>query len=157
MRRMAAVALVALAAAACGGTAGGGSPAIGGFAGYKWSVVAIGHDGKETPVPARYNVRLEFTPSGQFGASDPVNSHGGTYRATGDGFTTSDVATTLVGYAGKDPVTLLAIAAISSFDSDTTATVQNLAAGRIAIAVSGYTLTCERAGEQANFPSAAHT
>ena len=156
MRRMLALALVTLAAAACGGTAGGSSM-LGGFAGYKWSVVAIGHDGKETPVPARYNVYLQFAPNGQYGANDPVNSHGGTYRVTSAGFATSDVATTLVGYVGKDPVTLLAVAAISSFDDGSSAAVRNLGPGMIVIDVNGYALRCRRAGEQANFPSAAHT
>jgi hypothetical protein len=156
MRRMLALALVALAAAACGSAAAGeSSPAR--FAGYKWSVVAIRHDGRETPVPARYNVYLQFAPNGQYGANDPVNYHLGTYRPTGDGFATGHVATTLAGYAGKDPVTLLAMAAISSLDADTSATVLNLGAATIAIAVNGYTLTCQRAGEQPNFPPAART
>ena len=96
MRRMVAVALMALAAAACGSAAAAGSsPAR--FAGYKWSVVAIRRDGRETPVPARYNVYLQFAPNGQYGANDPVNYHLGTYRATGDGFATGHVATTLAG------------------------------------------------------------
>jgi hypothetical protein len=157
----AAAALVSLAAG-CGTTAGGGPPtpapaATAGFIGYKWSVVAIGHDGRETPIPARYNVYLQFTPSGQFGANDPVNYHSGTYRVTSDGFTTSDVVTTLVGYAGKDPVTLLAMSAISSFDANPSAAVRNPTGSTITIGVNGYTLTCERAGKQANFPAPAHT
>lgn len=48
--------------------------AEGGFAGYKWQVAAIGHAGKETPIPARYNVYLAFMPNGEYGANDPVNS-----------------------------------------------------------------------------------
>ena len=156
MRRMLAVALMALVAAACGSAAAGGSSPPR-FAGYKWSVVAIRHDSRETPVPARYNVYLQFAPNGQYGANDPVNYHLGTYRPTGDGFATGHVATTLAGYAGEDPVTLLAMAAISSLDADTSATVLNLGAATIAIAVNGYTLTCQRAGEQANFPPAART
>lgn len=156
MRRMLAVALMALAVAACGSAAAGGSsPAR--FAGYRWSVVSIRHNGRETPVPARYNVYLQFAPNGQYGANDPVNYHLGTYRPTGDGFATGHVATTLAGYSGEDPVTLLAMAAISSLDADTSATVLNLGAATIAIAVNGYTLTCQRAGEQANFPPAART
>ena len=55
---------------------------------------------------------LQFAPNGQYGADDPVNYHFGTYRPTGDGFATSHVAITLSGYAGNDPVTLLAMAAI---------------------------------------------
>jgi heat shock protein HslJ len=153
MRRMLALALVALAAAACGSTAAGGSsPAQ--FAGYKWSVVAIRHDGKETPVPARYNVYLQFAPNGQYGANDPVNYHFGTYRQAGDGFTTSLVAATAVGYAGNDPVMVLAISAIDGLDdvADASATVTG---NRLDVVAGGYTLTCQRAGEQSNLtPSA---
>jgi heat shock protein HslJ len=43
---------------------------------------------------------MRFSPDGQFAANDGVNFHGGTYRATGDGFTVSDMKTTLIGYAG---------------------------------------------------------
>jgi hypothetical protein len=155
MRRMAAVALVALAAAACGGTAGGSSM-LAGFAGYKWSVVAIGHDGKQTSIPARYDVYLRFAPNGQYGANDPVNYHFGAYRQTGDGFTTSLVAVSAVGYAGNDPVITLAIDAIGRLDdvADASATVTG---NRLDVVAGGYTLTCQRAGEQANFPPAAQT
>ena len=155
MRRMVAVALMALAAAACGSTAGGSSM-LAGFAGYKWSVVAIGHDGKQTSIPAHYNVYLQFAPNGQYGANDPVNSHFGTYRQTGDGFTTSLVAVSAVGYAGNDPVITLTIGAISRLDdvADASATVSG---NRLDVVAGGYTLTCQRAGEQANFPPAVHT
>jgi hypothetical protein len=155
MRRMVAVALMALAAAACGSTAGGSSM-LAGFAGYKWSVVAIGHDGKQTSIPAHYNVYLQFAPNGQYGANDPVNSHFGTYRQTGYGFTTSLVAVSAVGYAGNDPVITLTIGAISRLDdvADASATVTG---NRLDVVAGGYTLTCQRAGEQANFPPAVHT
>ena len=148
MRRMLAMALVTLAAAACGGTSGGSSM-LTGFAGYKWSVVAISHDGTETAVPAHYNVYLQFAPNGQYGANDPVNYHFGTYRQTGDGFKTSRVAVSLVGYAGPDPVIVLAMNAISSLDNlaDVPATVTG---NRLDIVAGGYTLTCQRAGEQGN-------
>jgi hypothetical protein len=152
---MVAVALMALAAAACGSTAGGSSM-LAGFAGYKWSVVAIGHDGKQTSIPAHYNVYLQFAPNGQYGANDPVNSHFGTYRQTGDGFTTSLVAVSAVGYAGNDPVVTLTMGAISRLDdvADASATVTG---NRLDVVAGGYTLTCQRAGEQANFPPAVHT
>ncbi len=153
MRRLAAAALVALAVAACGSTAGGSSM-LAGFAGYKWSVVAIGHDGKQTSIPAHYDVYLQFAPNGQYGANDPVNYHFGTYRQTGDGFTTSQVAVSAVGYAGNDPVITLAINAISRLDNlaDVPATVTG---NQLDIVVGGYTLTCQRAGQQASLtPSA---
>ena len=155
MRRMVAVALMALPAAACGSTAGGSSM-LAGFAGYKWSVVAIGHDGKQTSIPAHYNVYLQFAPNGQYGANDPVNSHFGTYRQTGDGFTTSLVAVSAVGYAGNDPVITLTMGAISRLDDVADASV-TVTGNRLDVVAGGYTLTCQRAGEQANFPPAVHT
>ena len=153
MRRIVAVALMALAAAACGSTAGGSSM-LAGFAGYKWSVVAVGHDSKQTPVPARYNVYLQFAPNGQYGANDQVNYHFGTYRQTGDGFTTSLVAVSAVGYAGNDPVITLAMGAISRLDDVTDASV-TVTGNRLDVVAGGYTFTCQRAGEQADLtPSA---
>ena len=155
MRRMVAVALVALAAVACGSSAGGSSM-LAGFAGYKWSVVAIGHDGKETAIPAHYNVYLQFAPNGQYGANEPVNYHFGTYRPTGDGFTTSLVAVSAVGYAGNDPVILLSVDAIHSLDDVADASVE-VTGDRLDVTAGGYTLTCQRVGEQGNLtPSASN-
>lgn len=170
---IAAAALVSLAAAGCGTASttstsvGGGPPksapaamssptAQAGFAGYKWSVVAIDHDGKKTPVPARYSVYLQFTPNGQFGANEPINYHFGTYRQVGDGFTTGDVGTTLVGYAGNDPIVLLSVNAISAFGKGVHAATQ-VTGDRLTVTVAGYTLSCQRDGAQANFPPAQPT
>ena len=153
MRRIVAVALMALLAAACGSTAGGSSM-LAGFAGYKWSVVAIAHDGKQTSIPAHDNVYLQFAPNGQYGANDPVNYHFGTYHQTGDGFTTSRVAVSAVGYAGNDPVITLAIDAIARLDDVADASV-TVTGNRLDVVAGGYTLTCQRAGEQASLtPSA---
>jgi hypothetical protein len=154
---IAAAALVSVAAAGCATNASGAppksAPAAGaGFAGFIWQVIAIKHSGTETPVPARYDAYLTFTPNGQFLANEPVNSHSGTYRETADGFTTSDLISTAVGYAGNDPVTLLAISAISAFDNGVHATVK-LTGDRLAVTVDGYLLTCQRDGKQANFPT----
>jgi hypothetical protein len=120
MRRLAAAALVTLAVAACGSTAGGSSM-LTGFAGYKWSVVAISHDGRQTSIPAHYNVYLQFAPNGQYGANDPV--------------------------------ILLSVAAIHGLDDVADASVK-VTGNRLDVAAGGYTLTCQRAGEQANFPPA---
>jgi hypothetical protein len=150
------VALMALAVAACSSAAASAPSARAGFAGYKWSVVAIGHDGKQTSIPARDSVYLQFAPNGQYGANDPVNSHFGTYRQTGDGFTTSLVTVSAVGYVGNDPVITLAMGAISRLDdvADASATVTG---NTLDVVAGGYALTCQRAGEQANFPPAAQT
>lgn len=157
-RRIAAslAAFLALAAAACGSTAVGGSSAPAGFAGYKWSVVAIGHAGKETAIPAHYGVDLQFAPNGAYLANDPVNTHFGTYRRTADGFTTSEVGQTTVGYIALDPVIPLAVGAITALDNVGDASVK-VTGNQLDVSAAGYTLTCERAGVQANFPAPAHT
>ena len=147
--------LMSLAVAACGSATSAG-PASPGFTGYRWQVVAISHGGKVTSIPARLQVALRFSPGGQFGASDSVNFHGGTYRTTGDGFTTSALVSTLVGYAGHDPAVLLAVNAIGSLGSGLRATVQ-LTAGRLVVGVGSYTLTCQRRGRQADVASPGDT
>lgn len=130
--------LISLALTACGSVTS--AP---GFTGYDWQVVAISHDGKVTSIPARMQVTLQFSPGGQFGANDSVNFHSGTYRTTTDGFTTSVLASTLIGYAGHDPVVLLAMSAIGSFGNGVHATV-TLTGDRLVVGVSSYTLTCQR-------------
>jgi hypothetical protein len=120
-----------------------------GFAGYDWQVVAISHGGKVTTIPARMQVTLQFSPGGQFGANDSVNFHSGTYQITSDGFTTSALAVSLVGYSGHDPTISLAGAAISSFDAGARATVK-FAGDRLVVDVDSYTLTCQRRGLQAD-------
>jgi hypothetical protein len=152
---IAVAALVSVAAAGCATT--GTSPesvsaAQAGFAGYKWQVVTIDHAGKETPVPARYAVYLQFTPDGQFGANEPVNYHGGVYHKTGDGFTTSGMGSTLAGYAGHDAVVLLSVGAISAFGDGIHAMVR-LTGDRLAVTVGSYLLTCQRDGRQGDFPA----
>jgi heat shock protein HslJ len=154
---IAAASLVSLAAAGCGTTMAGGPaktapPAQTGFAGYKWQVVAIVHSGKDTPIPARYPVYLQFAPNGQFGANEPVNYHFGSYRITPDGFTISNVGMTLAGYAGHDPVVTLAEGAITAFNSQVHATA-GVTGNQLTVSVGGYTLTCQRDGMQADFPS----
>jgi hypothetical protein len=136
--------LTSLALAACGSATPAG-PVSPGFTGYDWQVVAISHGGKVTSIPARMQVAVQFSPGGQFGANDGVNFHSGTYRATSDGFTTSVLASTLVGYAGHDPGVLLAVDAIGSFDSGAHAAVK-LTADRLVVGVGSYTLACKRLG-----------
>jgi heat shock protein HslJ len=142
------IVLAALALAACGSvaTASSASP---GFTGYDWQVVAIDHAGKVTPIPARLEVALQFSPGGQFVAFDGISGHTGTYRATSDGFTTGVLAVTGNGYAGHDPAILLARPAIDSFDGAARATVR-LTGDRLVVYVGSYTLTCRRSSPQAD-------
>jgi hypothetical protein len=147
--------LTSLALAACG-SATSASSVSPGFTGYDWQVVAISHDGKVTSIPARMQVALQLSPGGQFGANDSVNFHSGTYRTTSDGFTTSALGSTLVGYAGHDPAVLLAISAIGSFDVGVHATVK-LTGDRLVVGVDSYTLDCQRRGPRADVPAPAGT
>jgi hypothetical protein len=153
--------LVSVAATGCATAASGPSlksaaDAQAGFAGYKWLVVMIDHAAKETPIPARYTVYLQFAPDGQFGANEPINYHFGTYHLTGDGFITGDMGVTAAGYAGHDPVVLLSIGAISTFDNGVNAKAR-LTGGRLTVTAGGYLLTCQRDGRQADFPPALPT
>jgi hypothetical protein len=149
------IVLASLALAACGSVRSA-RPVSPGFTGFDWQVVAISHDGQATSIPARMQVVLQFSPGGQFGASDGINFHSGTYRTTSDGFTTSDLASTLAGYAGHDPAVLLAISAIGSFENGVHATVK-LAGDRLVVGVGPYTLTCQRDGPRTDAPAPART
>jgi hypothetical protein len=138
--------LMALLLAACSSaTPTGPTP---GFAGYDWRVVTISHDGTMRSIPRSVRVDLQFSPDGQFGANDSVNFHSGAFRATGDGFTVSDMKTTLIGYAGHDPIVLLAVSAIGSFNDGVHATAM-LTGDRLVVDVGSYTLTCQRHGSTA--------
>ena len=149
------IVLASLALAACG-SATSARPVSPGFTGYDWQVIAISHGRNVTSIPARMRVVLQFSPGGQFGANDSINFLSGTYRTTSDGFATSELASTLAGYAGHDPAVLLAISAIGSFDNGVHATVR-LTADRLVVSVGSYTLTCQRRGPQANVPTPAGT
>lgn len=152
-RAAVAAVLLIVALAGCGSAAAhspSASPPGSRFAGYKWAVVSISHDGTATPVAAKYAVYLQFTPDGHFGANEPVNYHSGRYKLTPGGFTTSDVAQTLVGYAGHDPVVLLAQSAISALGTGAPAQA-SVSGATLTVTVSGYTLTARRAGPQPDF------
>jgi hypothetical protein len=121
------------------------------FAGHKWRVVAINHDGERTLVPERYHVFLQFAKNGDFGANDPVNFHFGTYRLVSSGFAISRLMMTLVGYAGDDPIIILAADAISAFHRgvDAAAVVTR---DRLEVTVGAYLLDCQRDGKYSDAP-----
>jgi hypothetical protein len=137
--------LIALAAVGCSASAATGQAP---FVGYKWLVTSITSHGKQTPIPSAHQINqvyVLFTANGKFGANDPVNFHSATYRPVGDGFTTGEVATTAVGYPGDNPVTLLAIDAISAFNGGVHADA-TVTGNRLVISVGGFLLNCQRDG-----------
>jgi len=155
---IAAAALLSLAAG-CASAAGSvpqhtAPTARPGFAGYKWQVVAIKQVGRNTPVPARYDVYLAFTSNGEYGANDPVNFHSGSYRETADGFRTSGVAVSAAGYAGHDPITVLAIQALDSLDAAAATTTLTGDSLQISVGHGQYILVCQRDGTPPRFASA---
>jgi hypothetical protein len=125
--------------------------ARGNFAGHQWRVVAIEHEGENTPVPVRYHVFLQFAKNGDFGANDSVNFHSGTYRLVSGGFAISKLRRTLVGYAGEDPVILRAAAAISAFSRGVDAKAA-VTGDRLEVTVGGYLLDCQRDGKYSDAP-----
>jgi hypothetical protein len=119
------------------------------FVGYKWLVTAITSHGKRTPIPRAdqhgNQVYVLFTPNGQFGANDPINIYEGTYRQVGDGFTTSGLMGSAVGYAGDNQVIILAIDAISALGNGAHAEA-TVTGNRLVISVGGFVLDCQRDG-----------
>jgi len=123
-----------------------------GFVGYKWTVTAISDGGPAVSVPARDDVFLAFTRDGQFVANEPVNTHGGPYWVTPSGFTTEQVATTLVLGGADDPGGVQAIRAIEAVTAGTHASV-DITGNSMVVRENGYTLTCRRDGAF-SFPAA---
>jgi len=122
-----------------------------GFAGHKWRVVAIEHDGEKTLVPVRYQVFLQFAKNGDFGANDSVNFHSGTYRLVSSGFAISKLRRTAAGYVGEDPVILGAAAAIGAFSRGVDAAAA-VTGDRLEVTVGGYLLDCQRDGKYSDAP-----
>lgn len=141
--------LLAAVLTACSSPTGHPATAAG-FAGYKWAVESISHAGKTTTVPAKYPVYLQFTPDGHFGANEPVNYHSGSYQVTPGGFTTSGLVQTATGYAGRDPVVLLSVSAISAFGNHVRA-MADVSGSTMTVTVGSYTLITQQDGRQANF------
>ena len=152
----AAVVLIAMAAGGCAALASTTTAAAnpsrsshGRFVGYKWLVTAITSGGKQTPITGAgwlsNQVYVLFTPNGQFGANEPVNFHQANYRLVGDGFTTSNVASTAASYTGDNQVIILAMDAISAFGDGVHATA-TVTGNRLDISVDGYLLECQRDG-----------
>jgi hypothetical protein len=154
----AAVVLIALAAAGCAASAESGRPPAGEpvpsattqarIVGFKWLVTSITSHRKQTPIASGDQVNqvyVLFTTNGHFGGDEPVNFHWGTYRLVGDGFTTSPLVVSAAGYAGANPVTVLAIDAISAFDKGVHAKA-TVTGNRLVISVGGFLLNCQRDG-----------
>ncbi len=125
------------------------APSAGAFVGSRWRIVEIVHSGAHVTAPPGRPGMIAFSPDSHLLAGDGVNTSSGLFRLTRNGFRAHDIGTTLVGYAGRDQGVLTQIAAVAALVSgaDVTATVDR---GRLTLVVSGFTVSCARAGEAAN-------
>lgn len=85
-----------------------------GYVGSHWRLTAVADGRGTTAIPASVDAWLELAADGEFLASDDVNTFNGRFTPTSAGFDVSDTVTTLVGYAGNDPVRLAAITGIGA-------------------------------------------
>jgi hypothetical protein len=124
--------------------------------GSRWLLTQIADGNQSRAVPETFNATWQFTADQQFLASDTVNAISGRYRFVQVGFTTIDAATTLVGYAGSDPVRL---AVISGFQKMTSATVAVSVSSpaEVVMRVPGFVMTFRRSGPAQTFPPASPT
>jgi hypothetical protein len=84
------------------------------YIGGTWRLTNVVHGTVSTSIPAGLGATMELMSSGQFLASDSVNSLSGSYTASADGFKPHHVVTSAVGYIGRDPHRLAAIAALGT-------------------------------------------
>lgn len=92
----------------------GSSTALAHVSGYRWRVVEI-HDRAGTlRTPATSTARVSFTRDGYVLGDDTVNALQGRVHPTTRGYTVSDSAATLVGYAGDDKTVLRTVAAVDA-------------------------------------------
>jgi hypothetical protein len=123
------------------------------FAGSKWKLRSINHDGQDTHVQASLDATIEFS-DGRVLMDDTVNAIGGPYTRTPTGFTLSDLAMTAVGLVGAGPDQALVIQAIHAIGGVVTATVGGDA---MVLKVPAFTLTFSRDGQVQSYSPQAPT
>jgi hypothetical protein len=126
-----------------GATSATSDPAADPFAGSKWKLTSIYHDGQDTQVPSSLDATIEF-PDGRVSMSDTVNGIGGLYKRTPDGFSISDRTITTRGLTGAGAVRNLVIGAIDAIGGVVTATVKG---DSMVLTAPGLTLTFTRDGQ----------
>lgn len=120
--------------------------------GSAWVLTEISAGSRTLSVPESLKATWQFAADQQFLASDTVNAISGRYRLSTIGFATIDAASTLVGYAGSDPVRLAVIAAFRAMTSGPVSVEQSSTAN-IVMRVPGYVMTFRRTGPAITYPS----
>lgn len=117
------------------------------FTGIDWRLVRGSVGTTTTFTTPNDRPRITFNRDGTFGADDGINYLGGKYRQTATGVVLSDVAATLVGYAGHDRsviATATAFAALTGGRSPTDVQVNDR--GELVLSGGGYMLWFRNAG-----------
>ncbi len=84
------------------------------YTGSSWRLTQVQEGAQSTAIPAELGAGMRLFPDGVLQADDGVNTIGGRFTRTPDGFTVANVSTTLVGYAGDDPHQRAAIQAFAA-------------------------------------------
>jgi hypothetical protein len=86
-------------------TVGSGAPGgDAGYIGYQWRLVQITHNDAVTDVPSSIDATIRFPDDHSILIDDTVNVSSGPITLVRGGFRLGNLATTLVGYGGQDPL-----------------------------------------------------
>ncbi|MDT4893700.1 MAG: hypothetical protein QOE97_2735 [Pseudonocardiales bacterium] len=126
--------------------------------GSRWVLTEITTGHSALSVPESPQATWQFTADRQFLASDTVNAISGRYRLSPTGFATMNAGTTLVGYAGSDPVRLAVISAFRAMTSGPVdVALTSSPPNAVTMRVPGYVLKFRRSGSAVTFPPASPT
>ena len=128
---------------------GSGSVPQSTYVGPRWQLVEVSHEGTRHTVPTEVGAWIRFDPSGRLQLNDGVNAASGGFTATPEGFRRTEMASTLVGYAGSDPVRLAVIdgmGAVLGFgpEAEDDVVSARMSSERLVLGVDGYELSFER-------------
>jgi hypothetical protein len=120
-----------------------------GIVGYRWQITEVRHGAISMTVPRGRGGYIAFSPNGVLNADDGVNHYYGHFISTANGYHPADVATTLVGYGGRDPVTLALIESIGALTTqDGDVVIESLTGDRLELSAEGYRVTATRAARE---------
>jgi hypothetical protein len=124
--------------------------------GYRWHITEVRHGTSSVTVPRGRVGYIAFSPNGVLNADDGVNHYFGHFTSTVSGYHPTDVATTLVGYGGHDPVTLALIEgaqALTTQEADVI--IESLTGDRLELSADGYHVAATRAAREPVQPTSA--
>jgi hypothetical protein len=82
------------------------------YVGSSWRLTSVAEGANSTAIPTDIGARMDLLPDGHIYMDDGVNSLGGWFTKSADGFEVREVTTTFVAYGGGDPPQMAAIAAL---------------------------------------------